>query len=895
MQRIGSASATDSTTDGPAPIPRREAPVVIPTSRSADTSGGAPWPRLPKVYLPRRSLWADLDRTADAAITLLIAPAGAGKTLGVAGWLRQQTDGGAPRAQRWVDADDSMSPDQLSDMLDEAAEGTPGRIVIDDAHLLRASTHRMLNERLNDDPDSMRLVMISRWDLPFTRLVPELLGNFSVVRGNVLQLSDAEAEALIVEHARTHSRAVIDAITRQARGWCAAVVLAARSVHASPPGRAGETALEEGAVGLGDRVASEVFASLSARARHLLLCTSAETVVTATTAAHLSQDPSAGDTLTDLESTGLLVTRAVPLVPAAGAGAEEAYRIHPLLAEVVRRRLVAGGVDVARARSTVVRAVRIDRTRGEARGALQRLEAVGAHEEMAIVLADDGVRSALRGDGDRLSLFARNLAEHVETTPGTWFALAIEAWLDGGVPEAEHWFDRCLAESAALSEEKLACIGLMRARLGLEPLRPAVDRAAEVVRGRHGIGGEADILPQLLTELGITQNWLGQLMEAEQSLTSAIGLARTWDMPAVGAAASSQLAMTEYMLGREAACGEIADEAAILLERADRDRQQSPRIAFTRTRTALAAALARTARLPWLELAPIPDARLHRADLCTRFWMRLRDAHITLSGHSVVRARQILEEPLDLPEAFRLPDHLQVALLLNRAELAALATDRRSLESVEAALTERGMNGEAALAKALRADLDGNRRLAADHFDAAARHTTWSQPATRGIALVGRAELLHELGDTEAAADLLQQVAIETEVRQNAIPFLGWTRQGTPVQTMLGRFPALQAHHWVSQISAGIADMPSLTTYFDHGTPRPTETVEEPAGPLPGLSTRERDVLRELARGSTYADISAALFVSENTVKTHVSSLYAKLGASRRSQALAVARSLNLI
>ncbi|WP_328530682.1 LuxR C-terminal-related transcriptional regulator [Nocardioides sp. NBC_00368] len=867
--------------------------MAIPRSSSDDNSGSAPWPRLPKVYVPRRSLWAELDRSVDAAITLLIAPAGAGKTLGVAGWLREQTGDGPRRAQRWVDGDDSMSPEQLSGMLDaaSAADGTPQRVIIDDAHLLPASTHRMINERLNDDPDSMRLVMISRWDLPFTRLVPELLGDLSVIRGNVLRLSDADAEALIVEHARTPSRPVIDAITRQARGWCAAVVLAARSVHASPPGSAGETVFEDGTVGLGDRVASEAFASLSAGARHLLLCTSAETVVTARTAAHLSQDPSAGDTLADLESTGLLVTRAVPLVP----DAEEAYRIHPLLAEVVRRRLVAGGVDVARARSTVVRAVRIDRSQGEARGALMRLEAVGAYEEMAVVLAEDGVKSALRGDGDRLSAFARNLAEHVETTPRTWFALAIEAWLDGGVPEAEHWFDRCLAESAAMSEEELACIGLMRARLGLEPLSDAADRAVAVVQGRHGAGGAADILPQLLTELGITQGWLGQLLEAEQSLTSAIGLARSWNMPAVGAAASSHLAMTEYMLGREAACGEIADEAVALLERAYRGRPQSPRSDFIRTRTALATALARTARCPWLELEPIPAAALHPADLCTRFWMRLREAHVTLSGHSVVRARQILEEPLDLPGSFPLPDHLQVALLLNRAELAALATDRRSLKTVEAALTEHGMTGEAALAKALRADLDGDRRLAADLFDTAAQQTTWSQPMTRGIALVGRAELLHELGDTAAAAELLQQVAIETEVRQNAIPFLGWTRQGTPVQTMLGRFPALRPHRWVGRISSGIANLTSLTTYFDQGTPRPTETVDKSAGPLPGLSARERDVLRELARGSTYADISATLFVSENTVKTHVSSLYAKLGVSRRSQALAVARSLNLI
>ena len=64
---------------------------------------------------------------------------------------------------------------------------------------------------------------------------------------------------------------------------------------------------------------------------------------------------------------------------------------------------------------------------------------------------------------------------------------------------------------------------------------------------------------------------------------------------------------------------------------------------------------------------------------------------------------------------------------------------------------------------------------------------------------------------------------------------------------------------------------------------------------VPNLSPRELEVLRELARGSTYSDAAANLFVSENTVKTHVSSLYTKLSVGRRSEALAVARKLHLI
>jgi LuxR family transcriptional regulator, maltose regulon positive regulatory protein len=61
------------------------------------------------------------------------------------------------------------------------------------------------------------------------------------------------------------------------------------------------------------------------------------------------------------------------------------------------------------------------------------------------------------------------------------------------------------------------------------------------------------------------------------------------------------------------------------------------------------------------------------------------------------------------------------------------------------------------------------------------------------------------------------------------------------------------------------------------------------------LSPRERDVIHELARGSTYADIASNLFLSENTVKTHVSSVYSKLAVNRRSDALAVARTLHLL
>jgi DNA-binding NarL/FixJ family response regulator len=103
---------------------------------------------------------------------------------------------------------------------------------------------------------------------------------------------------------------------------------------------------------------------------------------------------------------------------------------------------------------------------------------------------------------------------------------------------------------------------------------------------------------------------------------------------------------------------------------------------------------------------------------------------------------------------------------------------------------------------------------------------------------------------------------------------------------------------WCDELIETLSADPDLVTAVAPATPTARELAPVDRGRLPvlpSLSPRERDVLLELARGSTYADIAANLFVSENTVKTHVSSLYSKLAASRRSEALATARRLGLV
>ncbi len=62
-----------------------------------------------------------------------------------------------------------------------------------------------------------------------------------------------------------------------------------------------------------------------------------------------------------------------------------------------------------------------------------------------------------------------------------------------------------------------------------------------------------------------------------------------------------------------------------------------------------------------------------------------------------------------------------------------------------------------------------------------------------------------------------------------------------------------------------------------------------------GLSAREMDVLDCLARGRTTAQIAEELFISENTVKTHVRHILEKLGASNRAEAVSKAVQMGVI
>ncbi len=62
-----------------------------------------------------------------------------------------------------------------------------------------------------------------------------------------------------------------------------------------------------------------------------------------------------------------------------------------------------------------------------------------------------------------------------------------------------------------------------------------------------------------------------------------------------------------------------------------------------------------------------------------------------------------------------------------------------------------------------------------------------------------------------------------------------------------------------------------------------------------GITPRELEVLELIAEGLSNKEIAARVFVSENTIKTHSSRVFDKLGAQRRTQAVQLGRELRLI
>jgi ATP/maltotriose-dependent transcriptional regulator MalT len=893
----------DELTLPPVIPPRVEPPQRLPHQIRAR------FPILPRTLVPREDVWQRLDAATTGNVTVVVAPAGAGKTLGAAGWIASR---GLSDSTVWVTVTPEVDSDALSTLLDRGTDRPDRLLVLDDAHRLPADAMALLDQRLATEPDSLHVLMLARWDLPLTRLVPELLGHMSVLRGGALRLTSDELAALVREHARTDSPEVVEAVGELADGWCAIAVLAAKAVRGDrdPVGAARRMLHRTWPVG--DRVLDEAFSSLTSRQRHLLLCVASEPSLTPAVARHLTQDPGAEQALDELESTGLLVTRhehrSGPLREGA-ADQESTIAIHPLLREVIQRRIRAGGVDVVRASASVRRAVSADVAQGDLADAFRRLLAMDCATDVVNLLASHGILLAERGALVGLRGFLVRHAAAVEQCPSAFLAIALERWWAGDAHGAAPWLHRFLARApstddsgaprpsaAATSGLGQACARLLLARGGEGDLAEAVVLAETELLTPPGPQVDGRALRDLVSYLtGAAHLRLGHLGGAQRHLGTVAADRSAHGRSQLTLAAGAQLAITQFLLGREHACLELAEEVSHELRVSRRRKGTND----ARLAVDVARGLAVVQRVLAEDRSgsgdePPPAEVPATDDPVVAGLSRLLTARTRLLRGAVAQAEQALLGG-SLQEA--LPPPVARLVAFEQALQAVLASDWRRLARLELMLTSLGAEPEAMFVAGMRADGADDVRTAMSHHEAVAAGFSDAQPPVSAMSHVCLAQLLDAHGSPDDAVRHLAAAVSATEVRRNALPFLGWSKHGTPVAALFnGRSPRLTSS-WARRLATETARRPGgIMAAAEPVTPTPHERAQVPDGVLrPSLSPRERDVLHQLARGATYADIAAHLYVSENTVKTHVSSLYAKLAVSRRSDALAVARTLQLL
>ncbi|HEX4934390.1 MAG TPA: response regulator transcription factor, partial [Gemmatimonadaceae bacterium] len=189
--------------------------------------------------------------------------------------------------------------------------------------------------------------------------------------------------------------------------------------------------------------------------------------------------------------------------------------------------------------------------------------------------------------------------------------------------------------------------------------------------------------------------------------------------------------------------------------------------------------------------------------------------------------------------------------------------------------------------------------------------------------VVERIARLDDIGETLEGADVDVVVAVVDDPRRFALPPTADGDPTAPVSThrwvLLVDGEAREVAAWVGRgaravlprnaegpeilaaieaVHAGLAVVPAtvaaaLVAAAPRSAPRLTNGVTAPGAAA--LSPREREILTLLAEGMGNKIVAARLGISEHTVKTHVASIFQKLGADTRAEAVAIGARSGLI
>ncbi len=892
-----------------------------------------PWPGM--AVLPRSRVGALIDAAVSHRVTLLTGPPGAGKTIAAAQWAAARP---ASRRPAWVslDAGDTQPerfwryvtaalsraagmagarigppppgvaaadiPQWISTAVPSVAE--PVVLILDDVQVLAGSEAMTgLNELIRHEPPGLRLLLAGRSapGLALARL--RLAGDLADIGAPDLACTSEEVAAYFAMLGTQLSPADRDRVLQRTEGWLAGLRLTALgadpAANAAPAGMAG------------DYLQDELLGRLPPQVRDFMLRTCLTETVPADLARELSGEAGAAGLLEQLSRENGLVQ------PVAPETAE--YRYHPMLRDVLAADLrmeMPDEVPVLQGRLA-----RWHAARGEILPAVQAAAAVGDWEFGVQLLRDVGPAVLLSpaAPGLEAALAAappdRIAADEVVIAVALAAARLWQGDADGALPyleTAESTLVRLAdpdagpGDPAGQSELWIAALRVLH-KVTVTTARPGwLDAEWELASRAHADphgAPEHRALGALWLALGFaalreldTQLARSALLHAGSQLSAGGLLAlrergRSWEAVACAlygdltAATRIAASVTDGPHGRDeelapvlALAGAAAslardepDAATVLLDQADIE-SMAPRPAgepsivvlsgLLRARLAIAEGNLTGARglVRWLADAAASSAattgtRTPIPAYGTSAVIEVLDAEISLAAGERERARATLA---DLgATASRVPPQPGAAMpvsQLTRPEAIDLQARLLIAESDDKGALER--------IAPLLAEPAGTSSLIG-----------------RITALLTAAVAHRRLSQASEAGELLSEALALAEPEDACGPFIA---AGPPVRS------ALTVLVSPSSRCAGFAG--HILDRFDGRLPRSAG-----AQPAALLTDSELAVLRFLPSHMTNQEIAEALFLSINTIKTHLSSVYRKLGVANRRQAIAQARRLELL
>jgi LuxR family maltose regulon positive regulatory protein len=403
----------------------------------------------------------------------------------------------------------------------------------------------------------------------------------------------------------------------------------------------------------------------------------------------------------------------------------------------------------------------------------------------------------------------------------------------------------------------------------------------------HG-SAAAMLRPVALLSLGAATLQLGQLPAAGRHLHDALGLARQRDMGRAEISAASHLAAWHAARGHLHEAVRSAGEALELGHRLGLGQLAD----LGWGRLALAEAYFHWDRLE--DSGRCADAAVDNScgDRLMQLWGTILQARIRIAAGRLEDAHTILRAARREMVTTDLPSPIRRALSLVDGELRLACGDLGGAREHLAA-----WHGVEPL-PAQTAVLEGSVLLAEGRPGAAAAAvapyladrdevTSLTSRAWAGLVSALAGQALGNREQTMRGLDVALEVAEEQDLRRC------FTAGGHAVRALLESMaPMMFAYSPVAAVLT--ATLPAEASGSQRPRRTPPGTV--PAGSLiQPLTSRELTVLRYLQGTLSHVEIAALLYISVNTVKTHVKNIYRKLDASRRKDAIRRGHELRLL